>query len=486
MKRLVWFFVAVVYGAFSGLAWGGEAAEIVRGPVLGSPSPTSIAVWLQASVPRTVRVTAVDVDSADAEIQSPWVVLEPEARLMATVVIEGLEPGRSYRYQVETADGTIWEHEEAIFRTPPEVGAPTRVTMAAGSGANHWARFKTGVWSAIADSDPDLFLALGDTPYADGLLWVEDDFWEEARDRYEASPSEEDRRLLDDLGDQYRRRAPEAMALSYESFRETKKFNRMARKIFWVATWDDHETGMDNGDRDNPVLAQAREAFKAFTPNPSFGADGEGVYWAQQWGDVDIILLDDQTWRTPTTAALAEPESATMLGNRQFDWLVDRLAGSKAVFKIVVNGSPFNDFSRKEDAWVGYPAERERLMDAIARNRVGGVVLLSGDVHRSEFFRLPWLEDRGGYPLFELVTSPLFQRSRGCGESVPDREFCYGDPEKSILELFAWIEADTTLGDPLLTLQVRDHRGEVMLDRHLRASELQWPAMPEEKAGAGR
>ncbi len=402
---------------------------------------------------------------------------------MATVVLEGLEPGRRYRYQVETADGTMWEHEDAVFRTPPPSGAPTRVIMAAGSGANHWARFKTGVWSAIADSGPDLFLALGDTPYADGLLWVEDDLWNEARERYEASPSEEGQRLLEDLGDQFRRRASEAMALSYESFRETRDFETMARKSFWVATWDDHDTGMDNGDRDNPVLGQAREVFKAFTPNPSFGANGEGVYWAQQWGDVDIILLDDQTWRTPTTAALAEPESATMLGDRQFDWLVDRLAGSKAVFKIVVNGSPFNDNSRKEDAWVSYPAERERLMDAIARYRVGGVVLLSGDVHRSELFRLPWLEDRGGYGLFELVTSPLFQRARACGDAVPFRQFCTGDPEKSILELFAWIEADTTLDDPLLKLQVRDHRGEVLLDRGLRASQLQWPAVSEQESG---
>lgn len=289
--------------------------------------------------------------------------------------------------------------------------------------------------------------------------------------------------MLEDLGRQYRRRAADAIPLSYESFRETKNFDTMTRKSFWVATWDDHETGMDNGDRENPVLEQARDWFKAFTPNPSFGANGEGVYWIQQWGDVDIILLDDQSFRTPTTTALAHPETATLLGSEQFDWLVDRLAGSKAVFKIIVNGSPFNDFSRKEDAWVSYPAERERLMDAIARHRVGGVVLLSGDVHRSELFRLPWLEERGGYGLYELVASPLFQRARACGDVVPYRQFCAGDPDKSILEFFAWIEADTTLDDPLLKLQVRDHRGEVLLDRGIKASQLQWPVMPEQESG---
>lgn len=483
MKRLCCIFVAVTFGITMGPVWGGESAEIVRGPILGSPSPTSVAVWLQASVSRTIRVTAVEVDSPGAEISSPWVPLKPEVRLMATVVLEGLEPGKFYRYRVETADGTMWKRKDAVFRTPPEVGIPTRVIMAAGSGANHWARFKTGVWSAIADSGPDLFLALGDTPYADALLWREDHHWNDARERYETLPSEEGRQMLEDLGRQYRRRAADAIPLSYESFRETKNFDTMTRKSFWVATWDDHETGMDNGDRENPVLEQARDWFKAFTPNPSFGANGEGVYWIQQWGDVDIILLDDQSFRTPTTTALAHPETATLLGSEQFDWLVDRLAGSKAVFKIIVNGSPFNDFSRKEDAWVSYPAERERLMDAIARHRVGGVVLLSGDVHRSELFRLPWLEERGGYGLYELVASPLFQRARACGDVVPYRQFCAGDPDKSILEFFAWIEADTTLDDPLLKLQVRDHRGEVLLDRGIKASQLQWPVMPEQESG---
>ncbi len=473
----------MICGVVSGLACGGETAVIVRGPVLGSPSPTSVAVWLQSPVPRTIRVTAVALDAPGSKIFSPWVTLDVQSRLMASVVLEGLEPGRRYRYQIDSPDGTMWNDEDAVFRTPPEVGAPTRVVMAAGSGANHWARFKPEVWSAIADSGPDLFLALGDTPYADGLLWVEDDLWNEVLERYEVMPNEEDRRLMEDLGEQYRHRAVEALPIAYERFREVPDFVTMAKKSFWVATWDDHDSGMDNGDRDNPVLEQARETFMAFTPNPSFGLKGEGVFWVQQWGDVDIFLLDDQSFRTPTREALAHPETATLLGAGQFEWLVDRLAGSKAVFKIVVSGSPFNGHSRKSDAWVSYPVERERLMDAIARYQVGGVILLSGDVHRSELFRLPWLEDRGGYALYELVTSPLFQRARACGDGVPFRQFCAGDPEKSILEFFAWIEADTTLEDPLLKLQVRDHRGEVLLDRGLRASQLQWPAESEREAG---
>lgn len=478
MKRLCRILLIVIFAVSLSPAQTADAARIARGPVLGSPSPTSVAFWLQTSVPTTVRVKAAAVDVPDVEVFSPWLVLGPESRLAGIIVLEGLEPATQYRYSFETSDETIWSPDQAIFKTPPPPGTPTRVVMAAGSGANHWAHFKTKIWSAISDQDPDLFLALGDTPYADGLLWGEDDLWDDAREAYWTSPSPDARQYLEELGLQYQRRAAEALPLSYERFRETPSFDQMARKSFWVATWDDHDTGMDNGDRENPVLDQAREVFKAFTPNPTFGLNGKGVFWAQQWGDIEIILLDDQTSRTPTKMALADPESATILGEQQFAWLVEHLANSEAVFKLVVNGSPFNDSSRKTDAWVTYPAERERLMNAIAQHQVSGVVLLSGDVHRSELFRLPWLEERGGYGLFELVTSPLFQKSRACGEPVPFRQFCAGDSERSVLELFALIEVDTTLEDPLLRLQVRDHLGEVMLDRALSASQLQWPSTP--------
>ena len=395
---------------------------------------------------------------------------------MGAVVLGGLAPETRYRYRIESSDCVLWEAENAGFRTPPLPGTPVRMTLAAGSGANHWARYDPKVWSAIAELGPDLFVAVGDTPYGDGLLWLDDDVWKAARKALRVAKTDAGRRLYEELGRQYRRRAAEAIPLAYESFREGPGFVDMASTSFWVATWDDHETGMNNGDRDNPVLDVALETFKAFTPNPSFGIDGQGVFWTLQWGDVEIILIDDQTFRTPTYEAEADPEAATMLGERQFEWLADRLKRSDAVFKIIVCGSPFNDSTRKHDSWVTYHVERDRLMDVIAEARVDGVVLLTGDVHRSEFFRLPWLEERGGYPLYELVTSPLFQHSRDCGGEVPFRRFCAGDPARGMLELFAWLDIDTTLDDPSMKMQVRDSAGQLLMDRTIRASMLRWAA----------
>ncbi|MCD4749184.1 MAG: alkaline phosphatase family protein [Thermoanaerobaculales bacterium] len=456
-------------------ATANEAVQIVRGPVLGSPTPHSVEIWVQGSVPVEVRIRAVQQDGGVIPVVSDWKELNPKHRLIAKFGLDGLTPDTRYDYLIESRRRTIWEKDDASFKTPPEPDEPTRVTIAAGSGANHWRRPNPKVWSTIAKADPDLFVALGDTPYADGLLWENNDIWKAARSAFHKESNEENRHILRMVEVLYRARAREAMALSYEYFRELYGFGKMARKCFWIATWDDHDGGMDNGDRDNPVLQEALHIFKLFTPNPSFGlADAQGAFWIQRWGDIDLIMLDDQSWRTPTASAVKHPESATLLGDIQFDWLVDQLRKSDAVFKIIACGSPFNNDSRKEDSWVTYHDERNRLMDALAEHKVDGVLLLSGDVHRSEFFSLPWLQDRGGYPLYEMVASPLFNKGRHCGPAVPHREFCAGSTGGELLELFTWIEMDTTAKDPTVSLQVRDVEGEVLLDRRLHASELKW------------
>ncbi len=266
-----------------------------------------------------------------------------------------------------------------------------------------------------------------------------------------------------------------AIPLAYHYFRDARGWQAFAASTVLAATWDDHDTGLNDSDTDNPVLDIALANFRRYTPNPSFGLpDAPGAFWMQRYGDVEIYLLDDETYRTPTDEALADPEHATILGAAQFRWLVEHLAASTATFKILACGSPFNDWPRKKDAWATYPVERRRLMDAIVRRRIGGVVLLSGDIHRSELYRLPWLEKRGGYPLWEFIPSPLFQHGRPCGGAIPERQFCVGVSDRSILQLFGVLRIDTTLPDPEIALELHDTSGNVLMNRRLKASEVQF------------
>jgi len=453
-----------------------EPSWLARGPVLGSLSPTGVTIWVQAAVPVTVRAVLTPSSGGQAVTAGPVTISEtPE--LIGTLRVGELQPGTAYSYRLEATGFPPLPTRQArwTFRTPPPDGKPVRLTVAAGSGANNWGEDHPETWRAMAKFHPDLFLALGDTPYADELMWPESRRWMQAFAAWKADPTPEHRSFLDGVTAQFRAMAVSAIPLAYHYFRDARGWQAFAASTVLAATWDDHDTGVNDSDTNNPVLDIALANFRRYTPNPSFGLpEAPGTFWMQRYGDVEIYLLDDETYRTPTDLALADPEHATILGTAQFQWLVEHLTSSRATFKILACGSPFNDWPRKKDAWVTYPVERRRLMEAIARNRVGGVVLLSGDIHRSELYRLPWLKERGGYPLWEFIPSPLFQRGRPCGAPIPERQFCAGDSDRSILQLFGLLRIDTTAPDPEMVLELHDTNGTVLMSHRLTASQLQF------------
>ncbi len=453
-----------------------RAAGLTLGPVLGSPSPQRIAIWLQGSSTAVARVDAWPEGSPSTVIRSASTRLEERDGWRATLGLEGLAAGTRYRYRVlldgvEVAGGASFH-----FRTPPEQGVGDHLRIAVGSCAALWRRPDTGVWRDIGSAAPDLVVALGDTPYADHGFTDLGDAWKRARVALARNPADPGLRAgleaaAGALVEAGRTRIPAA----YGAFRRAPGFAELARGAFWVATWDDHDTGIDNGDAENPLRPIALDVFRSFTPNPSFGLeDGPGTFFDLHWGDVDLVLLDDSSFRMPTEQARRDPSAATMLGERQLEWLLERLGAGEPTFTLLASGSPFNDFSRKDDAWVEYPRERNLLLDAVAARRMDGLVLLSGDVHRTELHRLPWLLDRGGYPLWEVVSSPLVNSARGCGPDVAYRELCEGSALRHVRELWVLLDIDTTLGDPRIVIEVHEVGRGVLHRRVLLASQLRF------------
>lgn len=454
------------------------------GPVLGSPSPRGVAVWVQASRAGTVSVEAWPEGSPDEVAAAKAVELGEGPGRRATLRLEGLRPATSYRYRVLFDGAEAAGGEGYRFRTPPEEGVGDRLRIAVGSCAAIWRKPDTGVWSDIADAAPDVVLALGDTPYADHGFEGLGDAWDDAREALREDPGDP---LLRAALDEAAARLVEAgrvgIPRAYERLRASPGFDRMARSAFWVATWDDHDTGVNNADAENPLLGVALEAFRELTPNPSFGLpEAPGTFFALRWGDVDLVLLDDSSYRTPTALAREDPSAATMLGGAQLGWLLERLGRGRPTFTLLASGSPFNDHSRKSDSWAEYPRERARLLEAVVAGRLDGLLLLGGDIHRVEVHRLPWLQPEGGYPLWEVVASPLVNTTRSCADDVPGLELCYGSHLREIRELWVLLEVDTTAADPVIAIEIHEAGRGALARRVLRASELRFAA-PDGAAG---
>jgi alkaline phosphatase D len=96
----------------------------------------------------------------------------------------------------------------------------------------------------------------------------------------------------------------------------------------------------------------------------------------------------------------------TMLGTDQYQWLTNELTTSSAQWKVLGNqvifapitvfGIPING-----DAWDGYPAERDNVLQHINTNNIENFTVITGDVHTSWAFNL---EDNGDHLGVEFVT----------------------------------------------------------------------------------
>ncbi|MFQ5752718.1 MAG: alkaline phosphatase D family protein, partial [bacterium] len=137
--------------------------------------------------------------------------------------------------------------------------------------------------------------------------------------------------------------------------------------------------------------------------------DVPGVFFRYTYGRVDFFFLDVRYYRDPNKAP--DTPQKTMLGEKQFKWLMSELENSQALFKVLVSGSGWSSAKGMGgDSWASFINERNVLFDFIRDHEITGVVLLSGDTHVGELNVIPW-SDKGGYDFYDLVSSPLAQPS---------------------------------------------------------------------------
>jgi len=258
----------------------------------------------------------------------------------------------------------------ALLGTQAELPVPSTKLVFA-SCANERMHPGLAAIAAAAAWRPDAAALLGDTPYIDST-------------------------------------DPGVLAERHRSFRDHPSMALLRGQCTVYAVWDDHDFGLNNTDGNLPGKQAARAAFVAAHPEQACGDGKDGVWTSFRRGEVQVWLLDAR-WNANTERdAQGRPG---LLGEAQWRWLEEGLAKSDASFKILGSGMVFNDATRpgKTDYWGAWPHERQRLFRMLGARRIQGVVLASGDIHRSRLVRHD-TRDMVGYELTELVTSPAAQK----------------------------------------------------------------------------
>jgi alkaline phosphatase D len=424
---------AVATGAHAEPDWDGYP-RVLQGPMLGYATPDTVTIWARVSA-------AVETVVEHREVQGPWRRSTPQKATAAggfvvRHVLSGLKPGTEIAYRMIVGGAPDPDASRAApltARTAPAGPAAFRIGF--GSCARLQRHPVQPIWDGLERARPDLFFWLGDNVYADTL-------------------------------------EPQILFEEYLRQRDIPNCRRFMAGRPQFAVWDDHDFGQNDNDRRNPIREASLDVFNRVWLNPAAGEAGSpGVYFRYSYGGADFFFLDNRYHRDP--AAQADTAAKTTLGAAQRAWLKRELAASRAPFKLVICGQPWNDGKAAgQESWSSYTAERADLIAFIAREKIGGVVLLSGDTHVGELNCLPHARYGAGYDLFELVSSPLAQ---DCATS-----FLNYRPIERVRQVYSGgsnaglVDIDMTALDPTLRFTLIDTRGEPVWEPlELRASDLQ-------------
>jgi alkaline phosphatase D len=405
-----------------------KASPLVHGPMVGSVTETSARFWVrtadEAEVEVRVRPAEAGADAAPVVVRGRTTAADDYT---AVVEATGLAPGTAYVYAVHVG-GKETATQASTFRTFPKAGAAAKFKIVFGGGAGYTPQYEH-MWNTIASQKPLALLMLGDNVYIDTPKV-------RATQRY----------------CYYRRQSrPEWRGLVG------------ATAVFSI--YDDHDFGTNDcipgpDIEDPPWKREVWEVFTQNWANPAYGGGPKqpGCWYTFSIGDVDFFMLDCRYYRT------LKSDPPTMLGPVQKAWLKKALAKSKGTFKVLASSVPWAYGSKpgSKDPWQGYKEERKELFDCLAEHKADGVLLISADRHRSDYWRI---ERPGTYDLYEFESSRLTNIHR------------HGVMKGSIYGYnrtcsFGLLEFDTTAADPAVTYRIITIDGEVDHTFQLKRSRL--------------
>lgn len=283
------------------------------------------------------------------------------------------------------------------------------------------------IWNNIVAENPDLWIWLGDNIYGDT----------------------EDMNVL---------------RKKYQQLGDNQNYQYLKENVPVIATWDDHDYGVNDGGKEYPMRKESQQVFLEFFEEPSNSPrwTREGVYTSYNYGYGDslvkVILLDCRYHRD------ARDTDGDVLGEEQWKWLENEFRNSESKVVLVGTGYQFVSDQHPFETWGHFPSERERMLELIKETGVKGVIFISGDRHFAELSKLE--RDDMPYPIYDFTSSGLTHANNVMIEKNVYRVSRYLRRNFGTF-VFDW-------KNQTVTLQAHKLSGKVAFYRTLKFEELGW------------
>lgn len=211
---------------------------------------------------------------------------------------------------------------------------------------------------------------------------------------------------------------PQDKIPEYQKLKENPSYIQLRKKTKIWGVWDDHDYGVNDAGGDYIKKAESQSIFLDFLDIPSTNPlrNQEGIYQAQRLNlegkTVLILFLDMRYHRTPLKKPFwpfskyyvpSSEESDTFLGKAQWDW-VQRELTTPADLLVLVTSIQLLSETHSFEKWGNFPLEKNRLINMIDQSSIQETLVLSGDRHIAEIFRL---KTKSGKSIIEFTSSSM-------------------------------------------------------------------------------
>lgn len=281
-------------------------------------------------------------------------------------------------YQAGASENLVPDTIDGAAQTVVKPSAGDVLTIAFGSCNRQG--LPQDYWSTIGGHQPDAWLWLGDNVYSD----------------------------TDDM---------EKMAADYQEQKTNPHYASFAAAVPTIyGIWDDHDYGINDGGKEWPHQAAAKEQMLAFLDVPAEAAVRKrvGAYQAYSIQNeniaVRVILLDTRSFRDPVAPPTqaghryGQNMTGTVLGKEQTAWLKEQLeAANTHDFCLIGTSIQAIPEDHGYEKWANFPQARQELFDLLATVAGPNTILLSGDRHLAEISKVSY----EGQDIYEITASGL-------------------------------------------------------------------------------
>ncbi|RAW01873.1 alkaline phosphatase D family protein [Pseudochryseolinea flava] len=323
----------------------------------------------------------------------------------------------------------------------------TVTTIAFGSCGDQ--RRPQPILEQVAEMKPDLFIYLGDNIYSDTEVM-------------------------------------DTLRKNYGILGRKPEFQKLKAATPILATWDDHDFGMNDSGRHYKFKEESKQIFmQFFGVMDSTMLEHDGIYFSRliEEGNhrIQIIFPDMRTFRDKLLPyddshkgdarfdyeldyAIYKTADSTMLGEKQWKWIEEQLK-VPADLRIIATSTQFGITHNGYEAWANFPHEQKRMIDLIKNTKANGVVFISGDVHYAEISKLT---APGVYPLYDVTASGITSTWEF---ATPNDNRIDGPVMENH---FGVIAVDWKESDPIVHFKIFDVEKKERIHREIRLNDLKF------------